>query len=193
MGTDIGGSIVRLLGSPCYPRACPEIALRGIFALYAGEKKHLSNWPSRGPAGCTGIYGFKASVARMPHAGLLGNHHGMDAIVGVVGPMARSLRDIALFCRVMSDYKSWLLEHAVLDFPWREEIVRGIGQPEKLTVAILWDDGFVRPHPPILSALEQTKRVSNLHPFPLSRLGLTPHWLVGALGRWARSDRLGAT
>jgi Asp-tRNA(Asn)/Glu-tRNA(Gln) amidotransferase A subunit family amidase len=152
------------------------------------NKHQLTNHLNRGPAGCTGIYGFKASVARMPHAGLLGNHAGMDAIVGVIGPMARSLRDLALFCRVMSDAQSWLLEHAVLDFPWREEIVRGVGQPEKLTIAILWDDGFVRPHPPILRALEQSKKASRSREFPcIGRFGLTRFRSAGALGSRPRS------
>ena len=37
-----------------------------------------------------GLYGLKGSVARMPHAGLLGSHDGMDAILGT-----NSLSDVA--------------------------------------------------------------------------------------------------
>ena len=40
------------------------------------------------PAAYTGLYGLKGSVGRMPHAGLMGSHDGMDAIVGALGPLA---------------------------------------------------------------------------------------------------------
>jgi len=93
----------------------------------------------------------------MPHAGLLGSNDGMDNIVGVVGPIARSSRDLALFCSVMLAYEAWLLEHAVLEMPWNQDIVNGKGLPQKLSFAILWDDGVVRPHPPISDALAAVK------------------------------------
>lgn len=54
----------------------------------------------RVPAAFCGVYGFKPSVARMPHGGLSGPHGGMDNIVGVVGPMARHVNDLELFCQV---------------------------------------------------------------------------------------------
>lgn len=96
-------------------------------------------------------------MARLPHAGLLGSHDGMDAIVGCVGPLARSARDLELFCRVMLDSKPWLIEAPLLEMPWKSEIAKGEGLPQKLSIAILFDDGVVAPHPPILSALEHYK------------------------------------
>lgn len=113
----------------------------------------------RVPAAHCGLYGFKPSVARMPHAGLEGSHDGMDNIVGVVGPLTRSARDLALFCKVMLDSESWLKEHAVLQIPWKQDVVDGVGLPEKLTIAILADDGVFRPHPPLLHALDQHRKV----------------------------------
>jgi amidase len=112
----------------------------------------------RAPAAFCGIYGFKPSVARMPHAGLLGSHDGMDNIVGVVGPMARSARDLALFCRVMLESEAWREEHAVLEMPWKEDVVRGVGLPDKLSFAILWDDKVVTPHEPIRRKLVDVKK-----------------------------------
>jgi amidase len=95
----------------------------------------------------------------MPHSGLLGSHDGMDNIIGVVGPITRSSRDLELFCRVMLGYEAWRLEAAVLEIPWNQDLAReGKGLPEKLSFAILWDDGVVRPHPPIHNALVQTKK-----------------------------------
>ena len=103
-----------------------------------------------------GLYGLKGSVGRLPHAGLMGSHDGMDAIVGALGPLATSARDLALFCQVMLQYEPWLVEPPLLEIPWRQEIADGAGIPHKLSIAILWDDGVVAPHPPILDALKQT-------------------------------------
>lgn len=96
-------------------------------------------------------------MARLPHAGLLGSHDGMDAIVGCVGPLARSARDLELFCRVMLDAKPWLVEPPLLEMPWNRDVAKGKRLPQKLSFAILWDDGVVAPHPPIVAALEKYK------------------------------------
>ncbi|KIP11093.1 hypothetical protein PHLGIDRAFT_28037 [Phlebiopsis gigantea 11061_1 CR5-6] len=109
------------------------------------------------PAGYMGLYGLKGSVARMPHAGLLGSHDGMDAILGALGPIATSARDLALFCRTMLQYEPWRVEPALLELPWRQDIVDGAGIPDRLAVAIMWDDGCVAPHPPILDALKAAR------------------------------------
>ncbi|KZT27702.1 amidase [Neolentinus lepideus HHB14362 ss-1] len=110
------------------------------------------------PAAYMGLYGFKASVGRIPHAGLRGPHAGMEAIIGVLGPLARSARDLSLFCRTMLQYEPWLIEPPLLEIPWKQSIVDGQSIPKRLCFAILWDDGVVTPHPPILDALQRTKR-----------------------------------
>jgi amidase len=109
------------------------------------------------PAAHCGLYGLKGSVARLPHSGLLGSHDGMDAIVGCVGPLATSARDLELFCRVMLDTKPWLDEASLLEMPWKGAVASGHGLPEKLSIAILFDDGVVAPHPPITKALNRYK------------------------------------
>ncbi|PCH34207.1 amidase [Wolfiporia cocos MD-104 SS10] len=109
------------------------------------------------PAAHMGLYGFKGSVGRLPHAGLEGSHDGMDAIVGALGPLATSAKDLALFCRVMLQYEPWLVEPPLLHIPWRQDIVEGKDIPRRLSIAILWDDGVVTPHPPILDAMKRTK------------------------------------
>ena len=109
------------------------------------------------PAACTGLYGFKASVARLPHRGLLGSHDGMDAIVGCLGPIARSARDLGLFCRVMDRYEPWLLESALLEIPWRHDVEQGLTLPNKLSFAILWEDGVAAPEKAIVEELKRCK------------------------------------
>jgi amidase len=88
----------------------------------------------------------------------MGSHDGMDAIVGCVGPIATSARDLELFCRVMLDAEPWLREPPLLDMPWKRDAVLGDGLPEKLSIAILMDDGFVAPHPPIVDALKRCQQ-----------------------------------
>ena len=101
-----------------------------------------------------GLYGLKGSVARMPHAGLLGSHDGMDAILGAVGPLAPSLKDLSLFCSsVLSpEVAPWTMEAQTMCQPWRP-----ISHPPdtRLTIAVMMDDGLVLPHPPILAAMEE--------------------------------------
>ncbi|KAG8780767.1 hypothetical protein FRC15_009276 [Serendipita sp. 397] len=113
----------------------------------------------RVPAAWSGIYGLKPSVARLPHTGLLGSHDGMDNIVGCMGPMATSARDLNLFCKVMLQYEAWVVEHQNLYIEWRTELAeQGTGLPDRLVFGILADDGVVCPHPPIKKAIEETKR-----------------------------------
>ncbi|KAF8560058.1 amidase [Imleria badia] len=107
------------------------------------------------PAAYCGLYGLKGSVARLPHSGLLGSHDGLDAIVGCVGPLAKSARDLELFCKVMLDAEPWLSEPPLLEMPWKADVAQGQGLPEKLTIAILYDDGVVAPHPPITQAVKK--------------------------------------
>jgi len=55
------------------------------------------------------------------------------------------------------DSKPWLAEASLLEMPWKSELAKGEGLPQKLSIAIMFDDGVVAPHPPILSALKHYK------------------------------------
>ena len=57
----------------------------------------------------------------------------------------------------MLEYEPWLVEPPLLEMPWKQDLADGIGLPQRLSIAILWDDGVVFPHPPILGALKQVK------------------------------------
>jgi amidase len=82
----------------------------------------------------------------------------MDNIVGCIGPLATSARDLNLFCKVMLQYEAWIVEHQNLYIEWRTDLAEtGKGLPEKLVFGILADDGVVAPHPPIQRAMEETK------------------------------------
>ena len=79
----------------------------------------------------------------------------MDAIIGAVGPLARSLADLSLFCSSILSHEisPWNMEAQTMYHPWKE-----IFHPSnhKLAIAVMFDDGVVCPHPPILAAMEHT-------------------------------------
>ena len=53
------------------------------------------------PAAWCGIYSLKPSIARTPARGVeIFFDEGVDYILGVIGPMARSLDDLELYCKV---------------------------------------------------------------------------------------------
>lgn len=106
------------------------------------------------PSAFTGGYGLKCSIARLPHGGLSGLHAGMEAIVGCVGPMANSLADLSLSCKVALDYQPWRHEPSLMPIPWHSHFVENL--PKKLKIGVLWHDGMVQPHPPVIAALRHS-------------------------------------
>lgn len=80
-------------------------------------------------------------------------------IIGVLGPLARSARDLLLFCKTMLDAQPWLFEPPLLEMPWKETVANGSELPSKLSFGFIWDDGVVAPHPPIIQALQKVKHV----------------------------------
>lgn len=88
----------------------------------------------------------------------MGSHAGLDAIVGCLGPLARSARDLSLFCKTMLHYEPWLDEAPLLEMPWKQNIVDGDGIPDKLCFAFLRSDNIVKPEPVVLKALERCKQ-----------------------------------
>jgi amidase len=105
----------------------------------------------RVPSGFCGIYGLKPSVGRIPHSGLSGLHDGMQNIIGSVGPMARCVEDLDLFCRAALAKKPWNHEPSLITMPWK----MGYESPKTLTIGVIWNDGVVQPHPPVVRALKE--------------------------------------
>lgn len=107
----------------------------------------------RVPSAFCGTVGFKPSVGRTPHGGLGGLHHGMQNIVGVVGPIARCLQDVDLFMSAALRNSPSLREPAMIEKPWTSS-----GLPTTVRrIAILWNDGMVQPHPPVTQALQRVR------------------------------------
>jgi amidase len=107
----------------------------------------------RSPAANNGLYGMKATSNRIPVAGCTLPMSGCNTFPVVVGPVCRSLRDNEYFLKTIIDAEPWKTEHEIVPIPWRD-----IQLPERITIGIFADDDVVRPHPPVLAAVELVKK-----------------------------------
>ncbi|KAB8298765.1 hypothetical protein EYC80_000940 [Monilinia laxa] len=106
----------------------------------------------RSPAANNGVYGMKPTARRLPVDGWTATMAGSEHIVPTIGPLSTSLEGCKAFMKTLIDAKPWYKEPSLLPLPWKEEkFFRG----KKLKVAVLWDDGVVKPHPPVTRAIKQ--------------------------------------
>lgn len=83
--------------------------------------------------------------------------------------MSSSLAGVELFAKTVVDSQPWLQDPRMLPIPWRE-----VALPAKLNVGVIYDDGTVRPTPPVLRALKATVDAltaagHSVAPFPLPK------------------------
>ncbi|OJJ33190.1 hypothetical protein ASPWEDRAFT_115060 [Aspergillus wentii DTO 134E9] len=108
----------------------------------------------RSPAAFCNAYGFRPTAMRNPVSGLKIPEPGNESILGTVGPLAsQSIEDLDLFQRAVIDQEPWEMEASLPPVPWRS-----VKPTKDMTVAIMWDDGYVRPHPPITRGLKHAKQ-----------------------------------
>ncbi|KEP51518.1 putative glutamyl-tRNA(Gln) amidotransferase subunit A, related protein [Rhizoctonia solani 123E] len=137
VGTDIGGSI------SSFP-----------------EYQTFSTWmfSARIPAAWCGLYALKPSSYRLPlsSSDIRTPFRGKEDLVLVTGPLARSVRDLELFCRVVSEYKPWNFDPNTLSIPWNRSLAQG-SESKNLVIGLWIDDGVVAPHPPIVQCLHRAR------------------------------------
>ena len=111
------------------------------------------------------MYGLRPTSLRIPILGKAAPQIGSGYILGVTGPMSTSLEGIKLTMRTILDSKPWITDPSLVPLPWRDQQILNI-KSKKLRIAILWDDGAVQPHPPVMRALKEVaqklKAVSNV-------------------------------
>lgn len=115
------------------------------------------------PAACTGIFTLKPSFGRFPHFDARSALAGQEAVASIHGPMARSIADLKLYAQSVIGTEPWTRDPKCLEIPWRgaqEKAVVEVKQNEKKKkkpkIAVLWDNGMVRPTPPVTRALRET-------------------------------------
>ncbi|KAF3763258.1 hypothetical protein M406DRAFT_94271 [Cryphonectria parasitica EP155] len=103
------------------------------------------------PAAFNACYGLRPTALRVPVLGQTGVSLGQESIRGVAGPLAHSVEGLEIWMRSVLEQEPWEYETSLMPVPWRKDVKLGKGE---FVVGVLWDDGIVKPHPPILRALK---------------------------------------
>ncbi|KAG6880002.1 hypothetical protein C0992_008209 [Termitomyces sp. T32_za158] len=111
------------------------------------------------PSSLCGTYGFRPSTGRVPYAGSVNSLEGQDTLPSVLGPISNSIHGLKVFIQGVLSQKSWLRDPLVIRKGWSEEQYNLIehGGGKQLCFAIMWNDGSIVPHPPIMRGLEMAK------------------------------------
>ncbi len=110
----------------------------------------------RSPSANCGLYGLRPSSYRIPFGGLSYTMGGQEHIVAVLGPLSTSLEGVKLFMKIVINSRPWLKEPSLVPIPWRDQesyLKKSSGK--KLKIGVLWHDGVVKPHPPVLRAIQE--------------------------------------
>ena len=110
------------------------------------------------PAGFNGLFGFRPSYDRIPYEGAVNSMEGQESIPSVFGPICPTLSGVKVFFQTVLGAKPWERDPMANRMPWDESMYRlqQHNGGKALAFGILWDDGHVKPHPPVLRALRTT-------------------------------------
>jgi len=96
--------------------------------------------------------------------------------------MANSLSGVKTFMTAVIGSKPWKLDPIVIPKPWSEDewnLSEHGGVGAQLCFAIMWDNGVVKPHPPLVRAMKAVKaaleRAGHTGAFPLLHLPIFKH------------------
>lgn len=84
---------------------------------------------------------------------------GQESISSVLGPMATSISALKLFTKAIIDARPWDRDPLAIRKVWSEEDYQLVehGGGKAMCFAILWDNKVVRPHPPLIRAMNMVK------------------------------------
>lgn len=107
----------------------------------------------RGPAAFGGCFGLRPTTNRFSKAGGISSGAGQESVPAVEGPLTRSVDDIDYIMDVyINQGKPWVTDATTYPLQWRKVEKP---TPLSLTVAIMYDDGIVKPTPPIARGLKE--------------------------------------
>lgn len=150
----------------------------------------------RAPAAFDGCWGLRPSTRRISVAGGVSSGAGQESVPAVEGPLANSPEDIDYF---MDSYinagQPWNDDPWCMPMPWRQVAVP---EAKQLTVAIMYEDGVVKPHPPILRGLKYTAdkltaagiKVIEFKPLEIAEAYEVVHGMYGCDGNHAQKAML---
>ncbi|KAL8920878.1 MAG: hypothetical protein Q9208_006050 [Pyrenodesmia sp. 3 TL-2023] len=146
-----------------------EGALLGLRGSCLGVGSDIGG-SVRSPSANCGLYGLRPSSYRLPSDGWSGTMLSEEQIVAVIGPLSTSLEGIRLFMKTVLSAKPWLIEPSCVPIPWRDqESQLPTSHGKRLRIAVLWSDGIVKPHPPVIRALnEVVAKLQSIHEVEIS-------------------------
>lgn len=119
-----------------------------------------TNSSVRIPSTFCGLYGLRPSYERLPYCNTVNSAEGQEAISSVLGPMANSLAAVRAFTKAIIDAKPWRKDPLAVrkEWSWKEYALSEHGEGGRMCFAIMWDNGIVKPHPPLVRAMKITKK-----------------------------------
>ncbi|KAK5127554.1 hypothetical protein LTR85_006894 [Meristemomyces frigidus] len=105
----------------------------------------------RFPAMFCGLWGLKCSKGRMPMMGMQSPGDGNESVNAGLGPMAKTVSGLELWLKAQLDCRPWQDDFTCVPMAWQIGEARRARQ--RLRFGVIWDDGVVRPTPPVTRAL----------------------------------------
>ncbi|GKU21475.1 unnamed protein product [Fusarium langsethiae] len=116
------------------------------------------------PTGFCGIYSIKPTSNRLSYRDAANTNPGQDTYRSSLGFMGTSIDALEIVFKSVLGTQPWLRDPAVLPIPFRQQTMdsylsradsKGKAKSGKrpLKIGVLWSDGMVGPHPPVLRGL----------------------------------------
>ncbi|KAL6703058.1 hypothetical protein ACN47E_010265 [Coniothyrium glycines] len=106
------------------------------------------------PSHMNGLYGLKPSSTRLPYQGVSVSTEGQEHVPSVVGPLTRDISSLVAVTKAVIERTPWDHDPKCCPVPWRSGLfIEARTRP--LVIAVMRDDGVVRPHPPVARVLEE--------------------------------------
>ncbi|KAL5338966.1 amidase signature domain-containing protein [Aspergillus crustosus] len=105
----------------------------------------------RFPAAFCGTWGVKCSKGRIGTMGIESPGDGNESTNGGLGPVARSVEGCEMWLQAQLATRAWEWDFTCLPMPWKAEEAKRT--EKRLVVGVVWDDGVVRPTPPVRRAV----------------------------------------
>lgn len=107
----------------------------------------------RVPSDLQGLYSICPTTGRVPwDCSFLHQHY---LVPPVAGPMSTSLATSEYFMEALLASEPWNLDPASIPIPWRKDLATP-PTDRKLKLGVVFDDGVVKPQPPIARAMRET-------------------------------------
>ncbi|KAK4125869.1 amidase [Parathielavia appendiculata] len=116
------------------------------------------------PAAFNGLFALKPTPERLSYRGVANTNPGQNTYRSAVGFLSTSLGSLELALQSVLSTRPWERDPAVVPIPFRQEVINEyrsradkdgvvILSEKPLKLGVLWTDGALRPHPPILRGI----------------------------------------